>query len=132
MAEKKIDSKFLESSMNLRNIREERRKEVSKDSLFKGCKKKIQTTMIGALDTIEKQFGFLWSFQDEESMTSEQKQLKEIYEEARAIILDKGNTQIRNLESEFAGYDITKKRYQINLPVIKPDNQITQEGEQNG
>jgi transcription termination factor Rho len=129
MTEKKLDNNFLENSMNLRNIREERRKEVSKDSLFKSCKKKIQTTMIGALDAIEKQFGFLWSFQDEDSMTPEQKQLKEIYDEARAIILDKGNTQIRNLESEFAGYDITKKRYQINLPVIKPDDKTTQEGE---
>jgi len=129
MTDKKIPKDFLESSMNLRNIREERRKEVSKDSLFKSCKKKIQTTMIGALDTVEKQFGFLWDFQNGSELTPEQKQLKEIYEEARANILDKGNTQIRNLESEFAGYDITKKRYQINIPIARSDNQVNQEGE---
>ncbi len=127
--DKKNYQSFLENSMNLRNIREERRKEVSKDSLFKSCKKKIQTTMIGALDTIEKQFGFLWAFDNQSELTEEQKQLKEIYDEARAAILDKGNTQIRNLESEFAGYDITKKRYQISLPVGRSEN-TTQEGEE--
>ena len=34
-----------------------RYKEVSKDRLLKISKKKIQTTMIGALSTVEKQFG---------------------------------------------------------------------------
>lgn len=127
MSDQRLPNNFLENQMNLRNIREERRKEVSKDALFKSCKKKIQTTMIGALDTIEKQFGFLWSFDDQSDLTPEQRQLKEIYDEARATILDKGNTQIRNLESEFAGYDITKKRYQIDIPV--QSEKPTQEGE---
>ena len=35
-------------------------------------------------------------------------------------ILDRGNTQIRNLESEFVNYEISKKKYFINLPVAKP------------
>jgi transcription termination factor Rho len=120
---------FLKKSIDLKNIREERRKEVSKDSLFKSCKKKIQTTMIGALDTVEKSFGFLWGFDENDEITPEQKQLKEIYEEARAKILDKGNTQIRNLESEFSGYDINKKRYQINLPVMGKNNNLGEEND---
>lgn len=33
-------------------------KEVSKERLLKISKKKIQTTMIGALSTVEKHFGF--------------------------------------------------------------------------
>jgi len=123
----KITKGFLESSINLRNIREERRKEVSKDALFKSCKKKVQTTMIGALDAIEKQLGFLWGFDGQDVLTEEQKQLKEIYDEVRANILDRGNTQIRNLEAEFANYDVSRKMYQINIPVVPESN--NQEGE---
>lgn len=108
---------FLKKSIDLKNIREQRKKEVSKDSLFKSCKKKIQTTMIGALDVLEKRFGFLWLHEDTEELSQEQKQLKDIYDEARADILDRGNSQIRNLESEFSNYEVTKKRFTINLPV---------------
>lgn len=128
MNEKSEYDNFIKKSINLKNIREERRKEVSKDTLFKSCKKKIQTTMIGALDSVEKSFGFLWGFEDNTDMSPEQKHLKEIYEEARAKILDKGNTQIRNLEAEFASYEINKKRYQINLPVAGKNNN---QGEEN-
>jgi transcription termination factor Rho len=113
---------FLKNSINLKNIREERKKEVSKDNLFKVCKKRIQTTMIGSLDIIEKHFGFLWSFDEKVELTAEQEQLKEIYEEVRAKILDKGNTQIRNMEADFADYEINRKRYQINLPVVGNNN----------
>ena len=109
---------FLKQSLDLRSTREERDREMSKDKLFKAAKKKIQTTMIGALSTLESSFGFLWGFEvPEEDKTPEQKKVYEIYEEARAQILDRGNTQIRNLESEFVNYDIVRKRYQITLPV---------------
>ena len=116
---------FLKQSLDLKKIREERNKEVSKDSLFKSSKKKVQTTMIGALSTIEESFGFLWGFQekDESKLTPEQIHLKNIYDEARAKILDRGNTQIRNLELEFAGYDIVRKKHFINLPVVNPPEQ---------
>lgn len=128
MNDKSDYDNFIKKSINLKNIREERRKEVSKDTLFKSCKKKIQTTMIGALDSVEKSFGFLWGLEGSEDMSPEQKHLKEIYEEARAKILDKGNTQIRNLEAEFANYEINKKRYQINLPISGNNNN---QGEKN-
>jgi transcription termination factor Rho len=122
MSEHKDYNKFLKKSIDLKNIREERRREISKDDLFKSCKKKIQTTMIGALDTIEKQFGFLWSFEDQDSLNEEQKQIKNIYDEVRANILDKGNTQIRNLEAEFANYEVSRKRYHLDIPVVNPVN----------
>lgn len=77
--------------------------------------------MIGALDVLEKRFGFLWLHNDSEDLSQEQKQLKDIYDEARADILDKGNTQIRNLESEFSDYEVTKKRFTINLPVSEKE-----------
>ena len=109
---------FLKQSLDLRSAREERNKDVSRDKLFKAAKKKIQTTMIGSLSTIESGFGFLWGLDvEEDDRTAEQKKLYEIYEEARAKILDRGNTQIRNLEAEFVNYDIVRKKHYINLPV---------------
>ena len=113
---------FLKKSLDLKSAREERNKDMSRDKLFKAAKKKIQTTMIGSLSTLESSFGFLWVFEaEEEDRTPEQKKLFEIYEEARAQILDRGNTQIRNLESEFVNYDITHKKHYINLPVQTGD-----------
>ena len=105
-------------------------KEVSKDRLLKIAKKKIQTTMIGALSTMEKHLGFLWGYESSEELTPEQEHLKQIYEEVRSEILDRGNNQARNLEAEFANYDINWLRYQITLPV-KPITAI-EKGEENG
>ena len=124
-----MDNKFLQKSLDLKQAREERYKDISRDKLFKASKKKIQTTMIGALSTIEEQFGFLWGFDIPESeRMPEQKKIHEIYEDTRAKILDRGNTQIRNLESEFAGFEITKKRYKYTIPVKSPNSS---EGEKN-
>lgn len=111
-------NKFLKQSLDLKHAREERHRDVSRDKLFKAAKKKIQTTMIGALSTLEQSFGFLWGFDvPEEQRTPEQKKIYEIYEEARAQILDRGNTQIRNLDSEFVQYEIVRKKHYISLPV---------------
>ena len=111
-------NKFLKQSLDLKSAREERHRDISRDKLFKAAKKKLQTTMIGALSTLESSFGFLWGFEvAEDEKTPEQKRIYEIYEDARAQILDRGNTQIRNLESEFVNYDITRKKHYITLPV---------------
>lgn len=108
-------SQYLKKSFDLKQKKEERQKELSKDKLFSITKKKIQTTMIGSISSIENHFGFLW---DVENPTNEQNQLKIIFEEIRSEILDRGNTQMRNLENEFGNYDITLKNYTISLPVI--------------
>ena len=111
-------NKFLKQSLDLKSAREDRNRDLSRDKLFKAAKKKIQTTMIGALSTLEHSFGFLWGFDiPEEERTPEQKKLYEIYEEARAEILDRGNTQIRNLDSDFVNYEIVRKKHYITLPV---------------
>jgi transcription termination factor Rho len=114
---------LLKQSLDLKQKRDDKYKEVSKDRLFQIGKKKVQTTMIGALDTIEKSFGFLW--QAEGELTQEQVQLKSIFENARSEILDRGNTQIRNLEAEISNYDISWKRYTVSLP-------IREKGEEDG
>ena len=49
---------------------------------------------------------------------SEEVQLKEIFEDLRSEILDRGNNQIRNLESEFANYEIIWKKYSMKLPFV--------------
>ena len=92
-------------------------KEVSKDRLLKISKKKIETTMIGALSTIEKHFGFLWGHESGEALTPEQEHVKQLFDEVRSEILDRGNNQARNLEAEFNNYEINWLRYQITLPV---------------
>jgi hypothetical protein len=121
-----MDDKFLKRSLDYRANREERYKEVSKDKLFKVAVQKIRTTMIGSLSTLEEAFGFLWGFNNNEEKTEDQKKLEEIYEQARAEILDRGNTQMRLLESEFVNYDIVRKKHYINLPVS------TNKGDQDG
>ena len=104
------------ANQNKKN-KEQRYKDSSKDRLQKIASKKIQTTMIGALSSIEKHLGFLWSHDQDGELTSEQEEMRELYEEIRSEILDKGNHQIRNLETELSQYDITWLRYQISLPV---------------
>lgn len=101
---------FLQKTVNFEKMREEKTKEISRDSLFKSCKKSMQTTMIGSLDAIEKNLGFLWGHsQYGEELSDEQKYLKECYEKTRDKILDNGNTQIRILEAEFTSYEINSK-----------------------
>ena len=113
-----MENDFLKKSLEYKNARESRHKDLSRDKLFKAAKKKIQTTMIGALSTLEESFGFLWGRDIDESERSEEhRKIQELYEEARAKILDRGNTQIRSLENEFVNYDITRKKYLINLPM---------------
>ena len=106
-------------------------KEVSKDRLLKISKKKIQTTMIGALSTVEKHFGFLWGHESPDALTPEQEHMKELYDLVRSEILDRGNNQGRNLETEFMNYDITWLRYQITLP-LKPLNTPKEGDDSNG
>ncbi len=125
---------FLKRSLDLKAAREARYQDVSRDKLFKVAKKKVQTTMIGALSTVEEHFGFLWGLGlSEDDKSEEHRKIQELYEEVRAKILDRGNTQIRNLESEFVNYDIARKKYLINLPVTnKPQDQQKGEDKNDG
>lgn len=114
---------FLSKSLDLKKIRDEKSKEIAKETLYKKSKKKIETTMIGALDAIEKNFGFLWNFGESTDLSPEQAKLKDIYDQVRSHILDKGNIQIRNLELDFSNFEISKKKQMINIPV-KPNPNV--------
>lgn len=98
--------------------REDRYKYDSKDRLSKILKKKIETTMIGALSSIEEHFAFLWTAQ-ESALSPEQKMLYDLFQKVRSEILDKGNTQARNVDAELAQYDVKWLRYQTNIPMTK-------------
>ena len=115
-------NQLLKKTLDLRSKREDKFKDMSKNRLYEISRKKIQTTMIGALDSIEKSFGFLWQT-TEGDMSAEQQELKKIFESTRSEILDRGNTQMRNLQTEFINYDITGKKYSLNLPVVKKEGE---------
>lgn len=112
------NNKALKDSLDYKKAREERYKEVANNELYQKSRKRLQTTMIGSLSTIEEFFGFLWGFgQAEEDITEEQKYMKNIYEKARSRILDRGNSQIDSLESDFTKYVIERKKFYIKLPI---------------
>jgi len=69
--------------------------------------KKIRTSFIGALDVFETAFGFLWGHNKPLSkLTEEEKEYRQIWEDVRKRVLDKGNGQIRGMEKELDSYDI--------------------------
>jgi len=103
-----------------KSIREDKFKQDSRDRLSKILKKKVETTMIGALSSIEDHFAFLWTSKDG-GMSPEQKIMYDTFQKVRSEILDKGNTQIRNSESELESYDVTWNKYHYNIPVQNRD-----------
>lgn len=96
--------------------REKKYKADSKERLSKILKKKIQTTMIGALSSIEENLGFLWN---EDNPKIDKVEMTQIYNKIRSEILDKGNNQARNVDAELAQYDVEWLRYSIKIPVIQ-------------
>ena len=93
-------------------------KDKSKQRLSSIMKKKIQTTMIGAISSIEDHFGMLWNGDSKDHAL-----MHEIFQKVRSEILDKGNHQLRNIDVELSQYDIEWMRYNLDLPMkqIKED-----------
>lgn len=87
-----------------------------KEILIDNMRRKITTTMIGAIDAVEKKFGFLWNEDSEDA-----KFMKKAFLEIRKSILDNGNTQIKLAEEEIGGYDVEKTVFHTIFPVIKKE-----------
>lgn len=104
---------------NYKKIREEKYKADSKDRLSKILRKKIQTTMIGALSSLEENFGFLWDSENTNLSEEQKKGFKALYDKVRSEILDKGNNQARNIDAELSQYEVEWLRYSIKMPVIQ-------------
>jgi hypothetical protein len=113
-----MDNQRPPNSAEYKKLRETKYKADSKDRLSKILKKKIQTTMIGALSSIEENLGFLWN-SDNGQLTKEQESMKNIYNKIRSDILDRGNNQARNIDAELAQYEVEWLRYSIKMPVIQ-------------
>lgn len=75
-------------------------------------KKRIKTTMIGSIAIIEEYFSFLW---EQDSKNSDQ--FREIFQEVRSKILDRGNNQLRSVDSDLSKYKIETKYVNYTFPV---------------
>lgn len=106
----------MDDNQDYKKIRDKKYKTDSKDRLSKILKKKIQTTMIGALSSIEENLAFLWE-NDNPKFTKND--MKELYNKIRSEILDKGNNQARNVDAELAQYEVEWLRYSVKIPVIQ-------------
>jgi len=107
---------LIKKQSEYKQTREEKYKYDSKDRLSKILKKKVETTMIGALSSIEEHFGFLWQSKNG-TLTQEQKIMYDAYQKIRSEILDKGNTQARNIDAELNQYEVKWLKYSITIPV---------------
>jgi len=103
-------------------------KDSSRERLLKVARKKIETTMIGALSSMEKNLGFLWGHEEQRDLTPEEQHVKNIYDQIRSEILDKGNNQIRNLEAELSQYEVTWLRYHMTLPMANLEIEEDKDG----
>tara|TARA_Y100001938_G_C7934734_1_gene351178 strand:+ start:391 stop:747 length:357 start_codon:yes stop_codon:yes gene_type:complete len=104
-----------------KTFRDDKFKSDSKHRLAKILKKKVETTMIGALSSIEEHFCFLWSNEAGVELTPEQKLMYDTFQKVRSEILDKGNTQSRNIDAELNQYDVKWLRYSVEMPVKTQD-----------
>ena len=118
---------LIRTQSEYKSMREDKYRVDSKHRLSKILKKKVQTTMIGALSSIEEHFSFLWSTEDSE-MTPEQQIMYDTFQKVRSEILDKGNTQARNVDAELAQYDVKWLRYQTSIPIKNQDLGEGQDG----
>ncbi len=92
----------------------EKNKQISQDRLKKVLNTKFTTTIIGALNTFEKKFGYLWNHGAPfNELTADEKDFREMWNNTRHQILDKGNNQLRSALLEVSEYDVVwnKKNY---------------------
>lgn len=91
---------------------EEKYKANSKNKLIKRLSKGFNTTMIGALDTLEKNFGYLWGHEkDDDELTENELVLGEVWQDIRNEILDNGHNQKNLVIDELECYSIRYEGY---------------------
>jgi len=106
-----------------RKIHAERKKkqqiqnaEYSWQKLADMIKRRMTTTMIGALDKFEKEFGDLWNA-DNASAEDRAK-----WSKIRKQVLDNGNNQLRILLDELENFDVNWLRYRMEFRPYRKDN----------
>ena len=101
-------------------VRDDKYLSDSRDRLSTILRKKIETTMIGSLSSIEEHFGFMWA-EDSPYPEEVKSEMLDLYNKVRSEILDKGNGQARNVDAELSQYDVKWLRYSVSIPVSKKD-----------
>ena len=109
-------NELIRNQQKYKEARDTKYKSDSKDRLSKILRKKVETTMIGALSSVEEHFSFLW-VNEGGAQTPEQKIMHDLFQKVRSEILDKGNTQARNVDAELSQYDVNWLRYTIEMPI---------------
>ena len=105
-----------QTSTDYKTVRSQKMKSEMKKRLAVNMKKKIKTTMIGSIDSIETKLGFLWK-EDSPFDKDTQEMLTTIFQELRSEILDKGNSQIRNVDAELSEYEVVWLRNHMDIPI---------------
>lgn len=106
-----------------KELKENKYKEKSKKRLATILTTKIKTSFIGSISSIENHFGFLWGHgKPEDELTESEASMREIWEEARANILDNGNTQLRAAMNEISNYSINWDRFYVELPIKQDED----------
>jgi len=69
--------------------------------LLKNSRKRVYTAFIAALYEMERELGELWAHGDPPSALNErQLEYRKIYDRLRTYIFDRGNEQVRGIESD--------------------------------
>ena len=83
---------------------------------------KIKTTMIGAIESIEKHLGHLWWHNISDDRTEQEEDIYQAFTLARQEILDRGHRQMKNLSKEIDSYVIEEKRFKLVIPVTRKED----------
>ena len=101
----------------------ERQKLHSKKQLTNMLTKKFKTTMIGSLASFEGYFGSLWGHgKSTENLTEAESTWRDLWEQVRTDILNKGNSQLRAALEEINNYELEWKKYQTRF-IVKQDSE---------
>ena len=112
------------SKINVQNkkMRAQKDKMRSRYHMTTLLRKKFGTTIIGSLAAFEDNFGHLWAHGTPlDELDEAQMAFRDVWEEVRKDILDKGNTQLRAALEEINNYDLDWKKYQTQL-LVKPQD----------
>ena len=89
--------------------------------------KRFETTIIGTLARFEDSFGYLWGYNSDKELTTQQQKFLDLWEILRTSILNHGNHQMRLALDDiiqFIEQDGDNARYSITLMnTTEPDNQ---------
>jgi len=90
----------------------------SKQKLETNMEKKIKTTMIGALATFEDYFAELWGYDKPyNKLTEEEQHYRDMWEDVRNDVLNKGNHQSRLALTELQEYDVTWNKHKVEFKI---------------